>query len=144
MNELGLQRFVDAQAEPMFNWVVEELNTGQKKGHWMWFIFPQAYGLGESQNSKLYGIRSLEEAREYWQHPVLGKRLRQCLEIVTNSSKSALEIFGKDIDVIKFQSCLTLFLHIDPTNQFLSVALDKFFDGKFDTKTMDIIKKTGN
>jgi uncharacterized protein (DUF1810 family) len=144
MNEIDLQRFIDAQAEPIFGWVLEELSAGKKKGHWMWFIFPQAYGLGESHNSKLYGIRSLEEAKEFWRHPLLGKRLRQCLELVINSDKSALEIFGKEIDVIKFQSCLTLFLQIDSGNQLLCDALGQFFDGKFDLKTMDIIKKAGN
>ncbi len=143
MNTFNLQRFIDAQEEPMFGWVIQELKAGQKKGHWMWFIFPQAYGLGESHNSKLYGIRSLEEAKEYWRHPILGERLRQCIQLVANSGKSAVEVFGKEIDAMKFLSCLTLFLQIDPNNKLLQDCLDQFFVGELDEKTMEIIQKAG-
>lgn len=142
MDTFNLQRFLDAQEEPLFGWVIEELKAGHKKGHWMWFIFPQAYGLGGSHNSKLYGIRSLEEAREYWSHPLLGERLRQCLELIVGSDRSALEIFGKEVDVIKLQSSLTLFLAIDPNSQPLLGALNKFFAGKLDQKTLALIQKT--
>jgi len=142
MDTFNLQRFLDAQDEPLFSWVIEELKAGHKKGHWMWFIFPQAYGLGESHNSKLYGIKSLEEAKECWHHPLLGERLRQCVGLVMDSNKSALEIFGKDIDVTKFQSCLTLFLKIDPNSQLLQEALDRFFSGQLDEKTLAVIKKS--
>ena len=143
MNTFNLQRFLEAQEEPLFGWVIQELKAGQKKGHWMWFIFPQAYGLGESHNSKLYGIRSLEEAKEYWQHPILGERLRQCTQLVADSGKSALDVFGKEIDAMKFQSCLTLFLQIDPNNKLLQECLDQFFVGELDEKTMEIIQKAG-
>ena len=143
MNTFNLQRFLEAQEEPLFGWVIQELKAGQKKGHWMWFIFPQAYGLGESHNSKLYGIRSLEEAKEYWQHPILGERLRQCTQLVADSGKSAVEVFGKEIDAMKFQSCLTLFLQIDPNNKLLQECLDQFFVGELDEKTMEIIQKAG-
>ena len=143
MDKFNLQRFIEAQEEPLFGWVIQELRAGKKKGHWMWFIFPQAFGLGESHNSKLYGIQSLEEAREYWSHPLLGERLRQCLELIVGSDKSALEIFGKEIDEIKFQSCLTLFLEAEPNNQLLRDALDKFFSGELDEKTLTVIKGSG-
>jgi len=139
MDTSNLQRFIDAQEEPLFGWVIQELTAGQKKGHWMWFIFPQAFGLGESHNSKLYGIRSLEEAKEYWQHPILGERLRQCTQLVIDSEKSGLEIFGKAIDEMKFQSCLTLFLQIDRKSHLLQNALIQFFAGQLDEKTMKII-----
>jgi uncharacterized protein (DUF1810 family) len=139
--KLNLQRFLDAQEEPLYSWVIEELKAGHKKGHWMWFIFPQAYGLGESRNSKLYGIRSLEEAKEYWEHPILGERLRQCIQLVMDSSKSAIDIFGKEIDAMKYQSCLTLFLEIDPSSNLLRESLNKFFAGKLDQKTLEIVKK---
>ena len=139
MDTSNLQRFIDAQEEPLFGWVIQELTAGQKKGHWMWFIFPQAFGLGESHNSKLYGIRSLEEAKEYWQHPILGERLRQCTQLVIDSEKSGLEIFGKAIDEMKFQSCLTLFLQIERKSHLLQNALNQFFAGQLDEKTMKII-----
>ena len=143
MYTFNLQRFIDAQEEPMLGWVMQELATGHKIGHWMWFIFPQAYGLGESHNSKFYGIRSLEEAKKYWQHPILGERLRQCTQLVADSGKSALDVFGKEIDAMKFQSCLTLFLQIDPNNKLLQECLDQFFVGELDEKTMEIIQKAG-
>ena len=143
MYTFNLQRFIDAQEEPMLGWVMQELATGHKIGHWMWFIFPQAYGLGESHNAKLYGIRSLEEAKKYWQHPILGERLRQCTQLVADSGKSAVEVFGKEIDAMKFQSCLTLFLQIDPNNKLLQECLDQFFVGELDEKTMEIIQKAG-
>ena len=143
MYTFNLQRFIDAQEEPMLGWVMQELAAGHKIGHWMWFIFPQAYGLGESHNSKFYGIRSLEEAKKYWQHPILGERLRQCTQLVADSGKSALDVFGKEIDAMKFQSCLTLFLQIDPNNKLLQECLDQFFVGELDEKTMEIIQKAG-
>ena len=143
MNRSNLQRFIDAQEEPLFGWVIQELTAGQKKGHWMWFIFPQTFGLGESHNSKLYGIRSLEEAKEYWQHPLLGERLRQCIGLVISSRKSLLEIFGKEIDAMKFQSCLTRFIKVDENSQLLREALNLLFAGELDKKTMEIIQKAG-
>ena len=143
MYTFNLQRFIDAQEEPMLGWVMQELATGHKIGHWMWFIFPQAYGLGESHNSKFYGIRSIEEAKKYWQHPILVERLRQCTQLVADSGKYAVEVFGKEIDAMKFQSCLTLFLQIDPNNKLLQECLDQFFVGELDEKTMEIIQKAG-
>jgi uncharacterized protein (DUF1810 family) len=143
MDKFNLQRFIDAQEEPLFSDVIKELKRGLKKSHWMWFIFPQVFGLGKSHNSKLYGIISLEEAAEYWQHPLLGRRLRDCIGLVIDSGKSSLEIFGEQIDVIKFQSCLTLFIKVDPSSQILKDALNKLFSGKLDKKTMAIIQKAG-
>lgn len=141
VNNLGLQRFLDAQADPMMGWVIDELRAGQKKSHWMWFIFPQAYGLGESTNAKLYGIRSLEEASDYWNHPLLGERLRTCIRLAMDSNKSALDLFGKEIDAMKFQSCLTLFAQIAPHDLLLQAALHRFFNDELDQKTLEIIKK---
>lgn len=141
MTEHSLQRFIDAQEEPMMGWVLDELKGGRKKTHWMWFIFPQAYGLGESNNAKLYGIRSLEEARAYWAHPILGERLRQCIKLALDSGQTALDLFGKEIDAMKFQSCLTLFLQISPQELMLQAALHRFFSDELDIKTLDIIKK---
>jgi uncharacterized protein (DUF1810 family) len=141
MSEITLQRFIDAQEEPMIGWVLDELKAGRKKTHWMWFIFPQAYGLGESNNAKLYGIRSLEEAKEYWAHPILGERLRQCIKLALESNETALDLFGKEIDAMKFQSCLTLFSKIAPQDLLLQAALHRFFGGKFDHKTLEVIER---
>jgi len=142
MFEVTLQRFLDAQEDPMMGWVIDELKAGHKKSHWMWFIFPQAYGLGESHNSKLYGIRSLEEALEYWEHPLLGMRLRKCIELAIHSKNNALELFGKEIDAMKFQSCLTLFDQVVPNNPLIQSALHHFYGGVLDEKTIDIINKS--
>lgn len=142
MTDSSLQRFLDAQEEPMMGWVIDELKAGQKKSHWMWFIFPQAYGLGESHNAKLYGIRSLNEALQYWDHPLLGGRLRRCIELAVLSRKSALELFGKEIDAMKFQSCLTLFDKVVPNNSLIQSALHHFYNGALDEKTLDIINRS--
>jgi uncharacterized protein (DUF1810 family) len=142
MSDITLQRFIDAQAEPMMGWVFDELRAGRKKTHWMWFIFPQAYGLGESNNAKLYGIRSLEEAEAYWAHPILGERLRQCIKLALDSNETALVLFGKEIDAMKFQSSLTLFLQIAPQDLLLQAALQRFFSSELDSNTLEIIKKT--
>lgn len=142
MTESNLQRFIDAQEEPMISWVLDELRAGKKKTHWMWFIFPQAYGLGESNNAKLYAIRSLDEAKAYWAHPILGERLRQCIKLALDSNESALDLFGKEIDVMKFQSCLTLFSEIAPKDPLLQAAIHRFFKGGLDAKTLEIIKRS--
>jgi len=141
MDQFNLQRFLEAQEEPMFGWVIEELTAGKKKGHWMWFIFPQVLGLGESHHSQFYGIKSLEEASDYWSHPILGKRLRHCLGLVVGSGRTALEVLGKEVDVMKLQSCLTLFLRISPDNQLLQDGLNRLFAGQLDSKTLAIIEK---
>ena len=142
MSELDLARFIDAQQEPMYGWVIEELSSGRKKSHWMWFIFPQVFGLGNSHNAQLYAIRSLEEAKVYWIHPVLGERLRQCIQLVISANRSALEIFGKPVDVMKFQSCLTLFLQVDPDHLLLNLAINDLYAGQLDLKTIAIIEKS--
>ena len=142
MDQFNLMRFLEAQEEPMFGWVIEELTAGKKKGHWMWFIFPQAFGLGESHHSQFYGIKSLDEAKAYWEHPILGERIRKCLNLVLKCGSSVLEVFGKEVDVMKFQSCITLFLQIAPDDVLLIEALDRFFVGKLDQKTMSIIENS--
>lgn len=142
MTESNLQRFIDAQEEPMIGWVLDELRAGKKKTHWVWFIFPQAYGLGESNNAKLYAIRSLDEAKAYWAHPILGERLRQCIKLALDSNETALDLFGKEIDAIKFQSCLTLFIQIAPQDLLLKAAIHRFFKDELDAKTLEIIKRS--
>ena len=105
-----LQRFVDAQA-PVYDTVLRELRAGRKTTHWIWFIFPQAAGLGRSPMSKRYAIGSAEEARAYLAHPVLGPRLRECVALVRGHEARGLtleEIFG-ELDAMKFRSSMELF-----------------------------------
>ncbi len=121
-----LQRFIDAQ-EPIYVRVLTELRRGRKTTHWMWYVFPQMRGLGQSPMSDRYGISSEDEARAYLQHPVLGPRLRECVSIVNGiEGHSAHDIFGYPDD-LKFHSCLTLFSSVAPDDEVFSTALRKYF-----------------
>src|SRR5262252_2598157 len=101
-------RFLDAQ-DQIFQQVLRELSAGRKETHWMWFIFPQLAGLGQSEMSKRYGIRGMDEARAYMQHPILGERLRECTRAVVEGAETSVNaIFGYPDDV-KFHSSMTLF-----------------------------------
>lgn len=104
----NLKRFVDAQA-PVYETVLEELRTGRKTTHWIWFIFPQAKGLGRSSRSEFYGIASLDEARAYLAHPVLGPRLKECVDLVLSHEDVPLEQILGGVDAMKFLSCMELF-----------------------------------
>jgi uncharacterized protein (DUF1810 family) len=133
----NLQRFTDAQT-PVIAAVLAELRQGRKASHWMWFIFPQVAGLGFSAMSQKYAIGSADEAKAYLAHPVLGDRLRECVELVVEvEGGSAGEIFGAPDDM-KFHSCLTLFAETSGEELFLR-ALDKYFDGSPDQATLDIL-----
>lgn len=126
--ENDISRFISAQ-EFTFPIALKEIRQGHKKTHWMWFIFPQICGLGMSAPAQRYGIKSAAEAQEYITHPVLGPRL---IEITTavleHKSKTAESIFGYP-DVLKFQSCMTLFWLVS-RNEVFKEALDCFYDGK--------------
>src|SRR5690348_2237384 len=136
----NLNRFVDAQ-EQVFDNVLTELKHGRKYGHWIWFIFPQLKGLGLSPTSEFYGISSLDEAKAYLQHPVLGPRLLQCTELVIAIQGSDVEeIFG-EIDAMKFRSCMTLFAAADPQQRTFSRALDKYFAGEGDRLTVSYLRE---
>jgi uncharacterized protein (DUF1810 family) len=131
----NLQRFVDAQ-QPVFDGVIAELEHGRKRGHWIWFIFPQLKGLGHSANSDFFGIASVQEAMAYLQHPVLGPRLIECTQRVNAiQGRSAENIFG-EIDAIKFRSSMTLFAKAAPENPVFIDALTKYFAGEFDPLTI--------
>src|SRR6185312_440369 len=124
-----LQRFLDAQ-DPVYTRVLTELHRGRKTTHWMWHIFPQLHGLGQSPMSDRYGISSEDEARAYLQHPVLGPRLRECVGIVNAiNGHSVHDIFGYPDD-LKFYSCLTLFATAAPHDEVFSTALRKYFPEK--------------
>ena len=112
----GLQRFVDAQEDAaIYARALEELRAGRKQSHWIWFVFPQIAGLGQSPMSQAYAIRSLEEARAYLAHPLLGPRLRECCEalLAADPAATADSILG-GIDAIKVRSSMTLFARADP------------------------------
>ncbi|MBN9241651.1 MAG: DUF1810 domain-containing protein [Mesorhizobium sp.] len=133
-NPFDLERFVKAQA-PVFETVLRELRDGRKANHWMWFAFPQIEGLGFSAMAQRYAIASLDEARAYLEHPVLGSRLRQCVEmLLTISGRSAHEVFGSPDDM-KLHSSLTLFAAAAPEEALFRTALDRFFDGHADQAT---------
>ena len=135
-NPCNIQRFLDAQ-NPVFEKVCSELREGRKQSHWMWFIFPQIAGLGSSAMSQRYGISSLQEAEAYLRDPILGERLRLCtLLVVTIEGRSIEQIFGYPDD-LKFQSSMTLFASTKLENQIFKDALQKYFAGKLDKKTLD-------
>ncbi len=132
----NLQRFVDAQ-DPVFAQVCGELRGGRKRSHWMWFIFPQLQGLGHSQPAREFAISSLEEAKAYLTHPVLGPRLIECCRLVLGVDGSSIEtIFGYP-DHLKFRSSMTLFAHAAPENEVFASVLEKYFQGEFDRLTLD-------
>jgi uncharacterized protein (DUF1810 family) len=133
-----LDRFVAAQA-PVMETVRSELTAGVKRTHWMWFIFPQLAELGRSRTAKFYGIASLNEAKAYLAHPVLGPRLLDCTALVNRITRlSAYEIFGSPDD-LKFHSWITLFSRADPNQAAFKETLNRFFDGQPDPKTLELI-----
>lgn len=135
----GLERFVAAQNQAgTYAVAVEELRAGRKRSHWMWFVFPQIAGLGHSETARLYAIGTLDEARAYLAHPVLGLRLRECARIVTDTEgRSAERMFGS-VDAMKLRSSMTLFAAADddPGENVFRVVLGKYFDGMLDEATM--------
>lgn len=133
-----LKRFVEAQAG-VYAQVHSELASGQKRSHWMWFIFPQIKGLGSSPMAVRYALESVEEAREYLAHPLLGARLRECTGLVLDAKgKSVEEIFGYPDD-LKFHSSMTLFARGAEGETIFAKALDRFFDGAMDRGTLERI-----
>ena len=134
-----LQRFVLAQ-DPVYSQVCAELAAGAKTSHWMWFVFAQLKALGCSAIAQHFGIASRAEAEAYWQHPVLGPRLKECSELVmTVEGKSALQIIHSPDD-LKFRSSMTLFAQVAPQEAIFDRALVKYFGGKGDVKTLDLLK----
>ncbi len=131
-----LQRFVEAQ-EPVIDDVKQELRSGRKRSHWMWYIFPQIAGLGHSEMSRRYAIASREEAGAYLSHPVLGPRLRECTDLVNAlDERSANDVFGSPDD-LKFRSSMTLFEAVANDPEPFETALEKYYDGDQDQKTLN-------
>jgi len=134
-----LERFVQAQA-PVYAQVCAELADGQKRSHWMWFVFPQLAELGRSSTAQFYGIGSRAEALAYWQHPVLGARLAQCTSLVLAvQGRTALQVFSSPDD-LKFRSCMTLFQAVVPDAPLFGQALDKFYGGQGDPLTLSLLQ----
>jgi uncharacterized protein (DUF1810 family) len=135
----NLHRFVEAQ-EDDYARAFAELRAGRKTTHWVWYVFPQLRGLGTSARAHFFGIASADEARAYLAHPVLGPRLVECVTAMSaHAGKSAVDILGH-IDALKFRSCLTLFLAVDPENAVFRKALDTFFEGVRDETTLALLK----
>ncbi len=133
--DFNLERFVDAQ-DPVYSDVLAELRTGKKRSHWMWFVFPQIAGLGQSEMARRYAIASSDEAAAYLAHPVLGARLRECARLVaTHVDKDIRDIFGSPDDR-KFHSSMTLFADVAPDEAVFQICLDAFFDGEPDAATL--------
>ena len=131
---MDLDRFVSAQ-DGVYPIAVAELRAGRKTSHWMWFVFPQIAGLGRSDMSRRYAISSLDEAKAYLEHPVLGPRLRECASFVAQAkAQSAEQIFG-GIDAQKLQSSMTLFLRAAPDEPLFKQVLDQYFGGQADSAT---------
>jgi uncharacterized protein (DUF1810 family) len=135
-----LQRFVEAQDNAAtYQRALDELGRGQKSSHWMWFIFPQIAGLGQSPTSRHFAISSPAEAMEYLRHPVLGPRLLECSGVVAaTEDKTATEIFG-GIDAQKLRSCMTLFTRTAPDQPIFQTVLDRYFEGRPDAATDRLI-----
>jgi uncharacterized protein (DUF1810 family) len=130
-----LQRFVDAQ-NPVFAQVCAELASGRKRSHWMWFIFPQIRGLGNSAMAQRFAISSLEEARAYMDHAVLGERLRETTRLVNQIEGRLIEeIFGYP-DHLKFRSSITLFSRATDDHQVFFDALRQYFNGEAEPDTL--------
>lgn len=136
-----LTRYVAAQ-QPVFERVCAELAAGRKQTHWMWYVFPQLRGLGTSPMAERYGIGSLEEARAYLAHPLLGERLRRCTQLVNAvEGRSAEAIFGYP-DYVKFRSCMTLFALAAPGDRVFSEALARYFAGEGDPLTREYFRRS--
>jgi uncharacterized protein (DUF1810 family) len=132
----ALQRFVDAQAGGVHERAVAELAAGAKRGHWMWFEFPQLTGLGSSPTARHYAISGLDEARAYLRHPLLGERLREACRAMLDGARGddPAAVLGS-VDALKLRSSVTLFTRADPSERVFPDVLDRFYGGEPDAAT---------
>ena len=136
----NLERFISAQKK-QYDAAHRELERGRKETHWMWFVFPQIEGLGQSPTSRLYAIKSAAEARAYLEHPVLGDRLRDCAKILLgHKGLSAHDIFGSPDDV-KLRSSMTLFGAVATQEPAFAQVLDLYFQGQHDARTLELLNQ---
>lgn len=138
--EEELERFIEAQdSYGTYGAALQEMRNGQKRSHWIWYVFPQLKGFGRSYNSNYYGIDDVEEAKAYLNHPVLGERLKEITSVLlTHTDEDVVTLMGSYIDAIKLRSCMTLFDSISP-NDIFGQVLDVFYEGKRDNKTLSKI-----
>jgi uncharacterized protein (DUF1810 family) len=136
----ALQRFIAAQA-PVIDAVLAELAAGTKRTHWMWFVFPQLAGLGRSETARFYGLASLAEARAYWQHPLLGPRLRGCCDLLLPQAARGAERVLGPVDALKLRSCLTLFERAAPDEPVFGELLDAFYADARDDATLALLDR---
>jgi uncharacterized protein (DUF1810 family) len=137
-DQFDLRRFVDAQA-PIYEQALAELRAGRKQSHWMWYVFPQFRGLGESPMAQKFAIQSLDEAVSYLQHPMLGPRLLEVTRAVNEVKGRSIEtIFGYP-DYLKFRSSMTLFSRAAPDQPLFTEALAKYFGGAADERTLALL-----
>lgn len=143
MNEHSLERFIDAQndkAYGSYECALREIKNGEKRTHWIWYIFPQLKGLGHSRNSEFYGIDDIHEAKLYLEHPVLGSRLKEITQALLNlNTNDPFKVMGSPDDM-KLKSCMTLFAQVSESDSVFHKVLDKFFNGERDEKTLDFLK----
>lgn len=134
----NLHRFIEAQLDDYYT-ALAEIREGKKESHWMWYIFPQYKGLGQSATSQHFAIQSLAEARAYLEHPILGVRLLECCDALMEiEDRTAPQIFGS-IDTLKLRSSLTLFAQVSPDNRIFQRVLDKYFRGQLDEATLQLL-----
>jgi len=136
----NLARFVEAQKDD-YERALAEIESGRKQSHWMWYIFPQLAGLGSSSTAQFYAIKSLDEARAYLAHPVLGTRLLACTEAAVRvEGKTANAIFGMP-DCLKLRSCATLFACVAEPDSVFERLLGKYYAGERDPRTLELLGK---
>lgn len=136
---MDFDRFLEAQQYD-YEIAKEELLRGRKQSHWIWYIFPQLKGLGMSYYSDFYGIKDLKEAKEYYRHPILGKRLSELTQLLLDLNSDDIETIMPYPDYLKLRSSMTLFYKASGNKIFMDI-IDKYFDGKFDQKTLELLKE---
>lgn len=134
MDAFDLDRFVTAQRHD-YESALAELRRGRKTGHWIWYILPQLRGLGSSPMAWSYGLVSLDEARAYLAHPVLGPRIRECAAVIAASTTSSADVYFGDPDNLKVRSSMTLFMRADPDEPAFRAVIDRYYDGVQDART---------
>lgn len=137
---MSLDRFVSAQ-EYCYKNALEEVKSGRKESHWMWFVFPQIIGLGMSDTAILYSITDIGEAQLFLEHEVLGQRLVEITkELLKLETDDPVEVFG-EVDALKLNSCMTLFDYVSDEETCFNEVIDKFYDGQKDDRTLQLIKR---
>ena len=140
MDEFNLNRFIEAQSSS-YEAAMLELSFGEKTGHWMWYIFPQIDGLGSTDVTKLYSIKSLKEASAYLEHPILGQRLIESCEILLSLDAPSISNVMGFPDDLKLRSSMTLFEYISKPDSIFKKVLTQYFDDNFDDASLEILKK---